>query len=66
MSQKQLVAPLACSLVGWTIAQGTLALLPVYAVRLGADPALAGNYLALAFAVSTVSTMTAGWRSDRS
>jgi SET family sugar efflux transporter-like MFS transporter len=65
MSRKQLVALFACSLIGWTIAQGTLALLPVYAVRLGADPALAGNYLALAFAALTVGTVTAGWLSDR-
>ncbi len=65
MDRKQLIALFACSLIGWTVAQGTLPLLPVYAVRLGADPALAGNYLALAFGALTVGTVAAGWLSDR-
>ena len=65
MSRKQLAALFACGLIGWIVAQGTLALLPVYAVRLGADPALAGNYLALAFGALTVGTVAAGWLSDR-
>ena len=65
MEKKQLAALFACGLVGWTIAQGTLALLPVYAVRLGADPAWAGYYLALAFVAVTLGTLAAGWLSDR-
>ena len=65
MSKRQLVALFLCSLIGWVIAQGTLALLPVYAVRLGADPSSIGNYLALAFGALTVGTIGAGWLSDR-
>lgn len=65
MTKKQLVALFVCSLTGWTILQGTLALLPVLAVRLGADNALAGNYLAIVFAALTSGTLFAGWLSDR-
>ncbi len=65
MSRKQLAALFLCSLVSWTLMQGILSLLPVYAVRLGADPALAGNFLALAFFALMVGTMTAGWLSNR-
>jgi MFS family permease len=65
MEKKQLAALFAGGLVAWTLAQGLLALLPVYAVRLGADPASAGNYLALAFFALTMGTLVAGWLSDR-
>ncbi len=65
MDKKQLIALFACSLTGWVITQGLLALLPMYAVQLGADPASAGNYLALAFAALTAGTVLAGWLADR-
>jgi MFS family permease len=66
MEKKQFVALFAGGLVGWTLVQGLLALLPVYAVRLGADPANAGNYLAVAFLALTMGTLVTGWLSDRS
>jgi len=65
MAKKQLVALFACALVGWTIMQSLLNLLPVYAVHLGADQALAGNFLALAFVALTAGTLAAGWLSDK-
>ena len=65
MDKKQLLALFICSLAGWTIFQGTLALLPVLAVRLGANDALAGNYLAIVFTALTAGTLVAGWLSDR-
>ncbi len=65
MGKKQLFALFLSSLAMWTIAQGILALLPVYAVRLGADPALIGNYLAFDFFTLTLGTVAAGWLSDR-
>jgi MFS family permease len=65
MPKKQLLALFLCSLVGWTILQSILNLLPVYAVQLGADQALAGNFLALAFVAITVGTLVAGWISDK-
>ncbi len=64
IGKKQLFALFACSLVGWTIAQGTLALLPLYAVRLGADPASIGTYLSLAFLALTLGTLASGWLAD--
>ena len=65
MTRKQLAALFACALIGWTVGQGTLSLLPVYAIRLGADPATVGNFLALAFGALTVGTVAAGWLSDK-
>jgi MFS family permease len=65
MTKKQLIALFACSLVGWTILLSILNLLPVYAVHLGADEALAGNLLAFAFAALSAGTLLAGWLSDR-
>lgn len=65
MTKKQLIALFLCSLVGWTILLSILNLLPVYAVQLGADEALAGNLLALAFVALTSGTLLAGWLSDK-
>ena len=61
ISRKQLFALFGCSLVSWTIVQGTMALLPVYAIRLGADPASIGSFLSLAFLAVTLGTLAAGW-----
>jgi MFS family permease len=65
MGKKQLVSLFIGSLFMWTLAQGILALLPIYAVRLGADPGLIGGYLAVAFLTLTLGTVTAGWLSDK-
>ncbi|MFN8529289.1 MAG: MFS transporter [Anaerolineae bacterium] len=65
MPRRQLIALFVCSLSMWTVAQGLLALLPVYATRLGADPGLTGGYLAIAFAGITLGTVATGWLSDR-
>src|SRR5262245_9430066 len=65
MRKKQLLALFGCSLVSWTIIQGTMALLPVYAVRLGADPASIGTFLSLTFLALTLGTLAAGWLADR-
>jgi MFS family permease len=40
-------------------------LVPVYAVRLGADPATTGTLLAFSFFVIIVGTLVSGWLSDR-
>jgi MFS family permease len=65
MTRKQLMALFICNLTGWTIFQGTLALLPVWAVRLGANEVVAGNTLAIVFTALTAGTLSAGWLSDR-
>jgi MFS family permease len=65
ISKKQLFALFGCTLVSWTIIQGTIALLPVYAVRLGADPGSTGIFLSLAFLAVTLGTLAAGWLADK-
>ncbi|MEP7290926.1 MAG: MFS transporter [Chloroflexota bacterium] len=65
MAKKQLATLFICSLVTWVIFQALITLLPVYAVRLGADPALIGNYLAFSFAALTAGTVISGWLSNK-
>jgi MFS family permease len=65
MSKKQIIALLICNLVLWTVGNGMLPLLPVYAVQLGADSATAGYYLAFAYIAIAVGAISAGWVSDR-
>jgi len=65
MSKKQLVALFTCSLVPWTIGNGLLPLLPVYAAQFGASSIVIGYYLAFAYLALTIGTLLAGWFSDR-
>ena len=66
MKTKQVLALFFCSLVPWTIGNGLIPLLPVYATRLGATPTSAGNYLSLSYLAIAVGAFSAGWVSDRS
>ena len=65
MSKKQLAALFICSLVPFTIGNGLLPLLPVYAAQFGASPIVIGYYLAFAYFALTLGTLIAGWLSDR-
>jgi len=65
MSKRQLLALCLCSLILWTEGNGILPLLPVYATRLGAAPAVAGYYLAFSYLALALGTVAAGWLSDR-
>lgn len=65
MSKKQILVLFVCSLVPWTVGNGLLPLLPVYATHLGADPATAGYYLAFSYLALAVGAVAAGWLSDR-
>jgi MFS family permease len=65
ISRKQLFALFLSSLIMWTILQGLLTMLPVYALRLEAEPASIGNYLAFAFFAMAVGGVIAGWLSDK-
>jgi MFS family permease len=65
MSRKQILALFVCSLVPWTVGNGLVPLLPVYATQLGADPATAGYYLAFSYSALAVGAVAAGWLSDR-
>jgi MFS family permease len=65
MPRKQLALLVICSLALWTVANGSLPLLPVYATWLGADPTLTGFYLSFTYLALTAGTLGAGWLSDR-
>src|SRR5690242_14722742 len=65
MNRKLLALLLICNVAVWILGNGLFALLPVYAVRLGADSASIGNYLSLAFVAVTVGTIGAGWLSNK-
>lgn len=65
MSNKQLAALFACSLVPWTIGTGLLPLLPVYVTQTGASQSAAGYFLAFCYAALALGTAAAGWLSDR-
>ncbi|HEC62113.1 MAG TPA: MFS transporter [bacterium] len=65
MNRKQLLLLFVCCLVPWTVGNGLMPLLPVYALQLGASPAVTGYYLALAFVALAVGTFFAGWLADR-
>ncbi len=65
MSKKQMFSLFFCSLVPWTIGNGLLPILPIYALKLGANSAVAGYYLSFAFLSLAVGTIIAGWLSDK-
>lgn len=65
MSKRQLIALFVCNLVIWTVGNGLIPLLPVYALQLGADPATSGYYLAVSYLALTLGAISAGWVSDR-
>ncbi len=65
MSKKQILRLFVCSLVIWTMGNGLLPLLPLYATKLGADSAAAGYYLAFSYLALAAGALSAGWVSDR-
>jgi MFS family permease len=65
MAKKQLVALFMCMIVTLTVGGGLVPLLPIYAGRLGADPILTGYYLSVAFLALAISSVFAGWLSNR-
>lgn len=65
MSRKQLFALFLCSLVPWTVGNGLIPLLPVYAIQLGATPVLVGYYLACSYLALAIGTIVAGGISDK-
>jgi len=65
MKKKQLYTLFLCCLVPWTLGNGIIPLLPVYASKLGAKPSFVGYYLSISYLAITIGTFTAGWLSDR-
>jgi MFS family permease len=65
MSRKQLFALLVVNLAAFGSSIGLFTLLPVYATRLGADPAATGAFLSSIFVAVALGTIIGGWLSDR-
>ena len=65
MTKRQLYSLLLCSLLPWTTGNGLAPLLPVYATRVGAAPALVGYFLSITYVGLATGTIIAGWLSDK-
>jgi MFS family permease len=65
MNSRQLIALFVCLLVPWTMGNGLVPLLPVYATGLGASPTVVGYYLSFAYLILALGTFFAGWLSDK-
>jgi MFS family permease len=65
MNKRQFAALSVSNFVPSVLGAGALPLLPVYAARLGAPPAITGYYLAFAYLAVVAGTMVGGWLSDR-
>lgn len=65
MSKRQLVALFLCSIVPWTVGNGLVPLLPVYAASLGASEAVSGLYLAVCYLGLALGALSAGALSER-
>ena len=65
MSKKQLSTLFLCSLIYWTVGNGLLPLLPVYATQLGAAPSVIGYYLSFVYIGLAMGTIIVGWLSDK-
>ena len=55
----------ASSLFIWTIGNGLVPILPVYALELETSEAVTGYYLAFAFICLTAGTFFTGWLTDK-
>ena len=60
ISRRQLIALFLCSLVTWSVGNGLIPLLPVYAAELGAGKAVAGLYLGFTYLALTIGALVAG------
>ena len=65
IGRRQLTVLVLCSLFVIMYAGPLLTLLPVHASQLGASPSQVGAYLALVYTGLALSTLVAGWLSDR-
>ena len=61
MSKRQLAALVLCSVVYWTVGNGMTPLLPVFTESLGADTAMVGYSLSIAYVALAAGAMAAGW-----
>lgn len=63
--RRQLVALFLYSLVIWSLGNGILPLLPLFARDLGATDVVVGLYLAVSYSAIALGTVVAGWLADR-
>ena len=60
MGKKYLVGPFLCAFAAWAVGNGTVALLPLYAIERGASAAGSGLFLAFAFGCLALGTLAPG------
>lgn len=65
MGRKQLITLFLVGVVGYSLGNGLIPLLPVYARNLGATPELVGYYLSICYASIAAGTIAGGWLADR-
>jgi NNP family nitrate/nitrite transporter-like MFS transporter len=65
ITRRQLVTLFVTNIILWTVNQALGAMLPVYALRLGAEPAAIGNFLGFAILTMPVGGVLAGWLADK-
>ncbi|MBX3085579.1 MAG: hypothetical protein KF716_28340 [Anaerolineae bacterium] len=65
IDRRQLVTLFIVNIVFWTVNQALGTMLPVYALRLGAEPAAIGNFLGLAILTMPVGGVLTGWLADK-
>lgn len=65
MSRRQLLALMVVNMSAFAGGIGLFNLLPIYATRLGADPASTGAFLSSIFIAVALGTIIAGWLADR-
>jgi hypothetical protein len=61
MRKGQILSLFLCYLVPYTVGNGLIPLLPIYARQLGADSAVAGYYLAISYTAIAAGNLSAGW-----
>lgn len=65
VDRQQLLAICVCFCLMLIVAVITIAVMPVYVIQLGADPAATGLYMAFAFFGVTAGNIIGGWLTDR-
>lgn len=65
MNKRYFIPLFISSLITWWIGSGLLPLLPIYATKLGAGPALVGNYLSIVYLMLALGTASAGWLASK-
>ena len=65
ISRRQLATLFVVNIILWIGAQSLMTMLPVYAVRLGAEPAAIGNFLGIGILAMPIGGVLTGWLADR-